>query len=379
MTTIRQLAVLFLVCVAGAACCADRAAAEAYLAGVPTLISGGDFKTIDDLCKRSLAADDTCPLAHFYMALCLDKTNKARDAFKEYQITATLATKERDAALTAKANAAAKRIGAGLMELDALDVKLAEKLQKIAEEAYEAGRFDTAHKAYTSLLVLQPANAKVKEALTKTDKALQEHANPVKTKIAAAMLAETWYNLGVGKKSEAVELAKSLAKKYAETEWGREAAELVERDFAAPKKDEVAQLAQKLKDENAKGTDAKTSATAVASATQTSPKPAAPLGKTDIEALEKAADDETKKLAKDALVAAFDDAHKNGKAFYAKATPGSEGNQENLAKALEMFVKAESLYARIEAEELKTDDLAESAREASMLRYACMKMTILTR
>ena len=48
----------------------------------------------------------------------------------------------------AKANTAAKRIGAGLMELDALEIKLAEKLPKIASEAFDAGRFEVARQAY---------------------------------------------------------------------------------------------------------------------------------------------------------------------------------------------------------------------------------------
>lgn len=360
----------------GVACSADRNSADAYLAGVPGLVTGGDYKTIEDLCKRSLQADDSCPLAHYYMALCLEKSGKAHDAFKEYQNAASLAGKEKDAATVAKATAAVKRIGTGLLEIDALDVKLADKLQKVAAEALETGRLETAKQAFTSMLAIQPESTKAKEGLEKVTLALKEKVDPIKTRIAGAMLVETFYRLGTGKKDEATELAKELSQKYADTESGKEAAGLIERDFAAPKKDEVVLLAQKLKEQNAKPADASKTLVTSSSPPSASAKPVAKNG-VDVEALEKAADDETKKITKDALVAAFADAYKNGKLFYAKATPGSEGNQENLSKALELFVKAESLFARIEIENLKDDEMAENVKEASMLRYACMKMTIL--
>jgi len=377
----RYATFILLVTLASASLAADRTAADAYLAGVPPLVAANEYKTIEDLCKRSLQSDENCPLAHYYIGLCLEKSGKAHDAFKSYQTAAALATKEKDTGLATKATAAAKRLGAGIMEIDALDQKLADKLIKIGTDALDTGRADTAKSAFTSLLAIQPENAKAKDGLEKAVKALKDRSNPIKTKIAAAMLTETWYKIGIGKKDDAVTLAKSLSQKYGDTEWGKEAAGLIERDFAAPKKEEVAELAQKLKDPSAKPpetpkTPGSPSVAAVIPTTAPNAKPKAGL---DVEALSKAADADTLKMPKDGLVTAFVDAHKAGKALYAKATPGVEGNQENLTKALEHFVKAESIFTRIESEKLLDDSVAESAKEVGMLRYACMKMTILAR
>ena len=352
---------------------ADRTAAEAYLAGVPPLVTGGDYKAVEDLCKLSLRADDTCPLAHYYNALCLEKTNKAHDAFKEYQNAAALAAKEKDAGTAAKSTAAAKRIGGGLMEIDALDSKLADKLIKIGAEAIDSGRLETAKQTFATLLVLQPENVKAKEGLEKATKALKEHVNPIKAKIAAAMLSEVWYRVGNNQKSDAVELAKALTQKYTETEWAKEAAGLLDRDFAAPKTEEVASLAQKIKEQNAAPAEAPK-----APGGSGVPPKAVMKSSPNIDAIEKTAAAEVLTLSKDMLMPAFADAYKNGKSFYAKATPGSDGNQENLSKALEQFIRAGSIFARIETENLRDDDISENAKEVAMLRYACMKMTVLT-
>lgn len=368
-------AILSLAVICGTVAGADRVAADAYLAGVPTLIASGDFKAVEDLCKRSLAADDTCPAAHYYMAIALEKSNKPRDAFKEYQTATTLAAKEKDNNIGGKASAAAKKLGAGLMEIDALDQKLADKLQKVAAEATELGRLETARQALTSLLILQPENAKAKEALEKVNKAIQDRGDPVRTKIAAAMLTEMWFKLGTGKRDDAIAMARTLSTRFSDTEWGKEASTLLENNFSVPKREDVAQLSQQLKEQNAKLASAQKTQTPTA-VTTTSPK--AGSGKPDIGALEKTADEEAKKMHKDVLVSAFTDAYQKGKAFYANATPGAEGNQENLSKALEQFIRAESFFARIESEDLKSDELSNSAQEAAMLRYACMKMTILT-
>ena len=374
MATLRYGIILLLIAFSGAAFSADRQAADAYLAGVPALITGSDYKTIEDLCKRSLQADESFPMAHYYMGLCFEKAGKSRDAFKEYQNAAAFAAKEKDSGTAAKASAAAKKLGTGLMEIDALDQKLAERLTKIGAESIDLGRMETAKQTYAALLILQPDNVKAKEGLEKATKWLSEHGNPIKTKIAAAMLTETLYKLGTGKKDEAAELAKTLSQKYSDTEWGKEAAELIDRDFAAPKKEDVALLAQQLKEQIAKPADA---SKAVAVSAPAAGSKAEAKGNWDMDALQKAADVETLKAPKDSLVASFTDAYKNGKALYAKATPGSEGNQENLSKALEQFVKAESIYARLENENLRDDDIAENVKEAAMLRYACIKMTIL--
>jgi len=372
-----RVSMLAFVCLCAVAYAADRVGAEAYLAGVPTLIASGDFKAVEDLCKRSLQSDDTCPSAHYYMGIALEKGGKTRDALKEYQAAISFATKEKNADIIAKATAAGKKLGAGLIEIDAADNRLADKLQKVAAEAQEFGRWETARQALTSLIVLQPDNQKAKEALEKVKKAIAERGDPVRTKIAAAMLAEVWYKLGIQKKDEATEMAKTLSTKYNDTEWGKEAAGMLERDFAPPKKEELAQLSQQLKDQDTKLASSQKTAPSIPVSTQSKTASGARPG--DISAMEKAAEDETKKLAKDGLVTAFNDAYFKGKSFYANATPGAEGNQDNLWKALEQFIRAESLYARIETENLKTDDIAENAREAAMLRYACMKMTILAK
>ncbi len=353
MTTIR-LGLALLVCsLACAALAADRTTADAMLAGVPPLAAAGDYKAIEELCKLSLRSDDTCPLAHFYVGLCLEKTGKAHDAFKEYQNAVAQATKEKDNALATKAGLAAKRIGAGLVEIDALDSKLADKLQKIGAEALESGRIETAKQSFAALIVLQPDNAKAKEGLEKATKYLKEHVSPLRAKIAAAMLAETWYKIGCGQKAEAAELAKSIAQKYAESDFSKEATAAVECDLSTLKKDDIFALAKLITEQNAK---------------------TAAKNVIDIDAIEKAAAAETAKLTKEALVPSFSEAHKGGKAAFEKASPGADATQENLTKALEHFIHAQRIYARIESENIRDDDITENSKEAATLQFVCMKM-----
>ena len=87
--------------------------------------------------------------------------------------------------------------------------------------------------------------------------------------------------------------------------------------------------------------------------------------------------EEAKKLPKDQLVPTFKDAYAKGKESFAKATPGTEGNQKNLHAALEQFIRCEALYMRIEEEKLTTTEVAAMQKQAGMSRYSCMKMTIL--
>ncbi len=380
MLKFQIVTVLWVALIAGGLAAADRTSADAYLVSAPALVKDGNYKTLEDMCKRALQADETCPEAHFNMGLCLEKNGKLREALKEFQNAATVAAKEKDAVLASKATTAAKRVGVGFIELDALDTKLAEKLQKLGDEALEAGQLETARQAYAAVVVLLPENVKAKESLEKTTTAITERGDPVKSKVAAAMLAEVWYKLGIGKRDEATVTAKALSARFNDTEFGSEAAALLERDFAAPKKDEVAKLSLKLKEQNAKILASAKPVTPVGttpSTTDTRPSTESARRGVDVEAVEKAADEDTKKMAKDALVPAFKDAHQKGKSFYSKATPGSAGNQENVAHALEQFIKAESIYQRIESENLSDGDLAAISKESSMLRYGCMKMTIL--
>jgi len=383
---VRFCVLLCVLCCTGAVVAGDRSTADAYLTSVPKSIADGDFKTAENLCTRALEADPTCPSAHFYRAACYEKNNKAKDAYKEYQLAVANATKDKDPVLAAKAATAAKKLGAGLGALDELDTKLAGKLQTLATDALEAGQLETAKQAFSALIALQPDNAKAKEGLDKATKALEEKGDPVRAKVAQAMLSEMWYSLGSGKKDDATELAKRLSNQFKDTEWGKEAAGLLDRDFAAPAKNEVADLAKKLKEQAAKKPAKTAPATVSTTATNVpgtgstgakSPSAAAHPG-VDVEALEKAADVETAKMPKTGLVPAFIAAHDKGKDFYTKATPGSEGNQENVKSALEQFIRCASLYERIDAEKLSTEELAQREKNASMLRYACMKMTILS-
>ena len=234
MNMLRLIALVVIVLASNLAVAADRVTADAMLANVPTLLKENNYKTIEDMCSRALQADNTTPNAHYYMGLVHEKNNKPRDAFKCYQSAALNATKEKDASLAAKASAAAKKLGAGLIELDAIDTKLADKLQKLADEAYEAGQLETARSAFSALVVMLPDNATIKERFEKVTVALQERGDPIKAKIAAAMLAETWYKVGIGKKDEAADQARALSAQYANTEYGKEAAAMLDSSVKTP-------------------------------------------------------------------------------------------------------------------------------------------------
>src|SRR5205814_737746 len=96
MRNVRCLTLVFIFAAANWVYAGDRTSADAYLANVPTLIKSEDYKTIEDLCKRALHADESCPSAHYHLGVCYEKNNKAREAVKEYQMAGTLATKEKD-------------------------------------------------------------------------------------------------------------------------------------------------------------------------------------------------------------------------------------------------------------------------------------------
>src|ERR1700755_3585737 len=110
MFTVRMLVVLCCLCVLSAlvssvVSAADRGSADAYLVSAPNRIKERKYKTLEDMCKRALQSDDTCPNAHFHLGICYEKDNKAREAFKEFQTAANIATKEKDNALASKASA----------------------------------------------------------------------------------------------------------------------------------------------------------------------------------------------------------------------------------------------------------------------------------
>jgi len=361
----------------------DRDTAMALLSTVDAALGKGEHAAAMEICKRALAADAACPTAYFKIGQCQEQMNKPRDAFKSYKIATDLAKKENDPKLQRQANAAAEKLGAGLIQISDADQKLIGKLLPLADDAFDADQFETARSAYTSILTLAPTHDKAREGLDKTEKAIAARGDPVKAKIAAAMLAEVFYRVGSGSKDEAKTKAQELTSRYADTAAGKEAAELLANDFEPPKN-----LTAKLAEAKTQLKEQVRKAAVVAAKAKTSPAPAvtpgvavavaAPPPPVDVDALEKTATDDAKKLTKDQLVPAFKDAFTKGKEAFKLATPGTEGNQKNLHAALEQFIRCEALYMRIEEAKLASADIDAMQKQAGTSRYSCMKMTILS-
>ena len=338
----------------------DREQAKALLTAADALTDPA--KSIE-MCKKALNADETCPQAHFKLAQCLEQMNKPREAFKEYQNAATLAKNENDTTLERKSRLAAEKLGGGLILISAADEKLAAKLLPLADEALAQEQLETARQAYQAVLVVSPTNEKAKTGLEKTQAAIEARGDPVKSKVAAAKLAEVLYDVAVGKKDDAKKMAAEIADHYAGTAAGKDAAQLLENDFGPPKHDEELRVKQIYKDQ-AKVKPSSGSASKIASA------PAV-----DIDAVDRAAFDEAKKLPKDKLIPSLKEAHDKGCESMKNAKPGSEGQQKAVAAALEQFIKCEQIYGLIDD---KTAEVEEMAKDASARRYSCMKMTILS-
>lgn len=355
----------------------DRDKAMALLTGADSLYTAQEYQKASDMCKRALAEDGSCAAAHFKLGQCQEQLRQNKDAFRSYQTASDLAKKESDAVLARKAMSAAEKLGGGAIQITAADMKLIDKLLPLADEAFAEEQLETARSAYSSILALKPTHDKAAAGLEKTEKAIEARGDPVKGRIAAAMLTEVFYNFGIGEKKKATDMAQEISNKHGDTAAGKEAAQLLANNFEPPK-DMSAQLAQAKKQmkeqaEKAKKISAKP---AVGSPAATGPRP--PATGVDVDSMEKIAMDDAKKCAKDALVPTFKDCYTKGKDFYSKATPGSEGNQKNVAGALEQFIRCESFFMRIEDEKLANDDVIQMQKQASMLRYACMKMTILS-
>jgi len=378
---IRMLVCLFalsLLCSTVSVCAGEkRDTAMALLTGADSLITAGDHAKAADMCKRALAEDETCPAAYFKLAQCQEQLSKPRDAFKSYRAAADLAKKENDATLARKATSAAEKLGAGLIQISTADQKLIDKLVPLADEALNDDQFETARQAYQSVLAISPTHEKAKAGLEKAEKAIEERGDPVKAKIAAAMLAEIFYLVGTDKKDEARKMAADVSSRHANTPAGKEAAQLLADNFEAPK-NLNAQLAEAKKElrEIAEKQTKKASAKPVSSvSTSSAPKAA---GLVDVDAMERVAMDDAKKVSKDSLVPTYKETYAKGKDFFAKATPGSEGNQANLRGALENFIRCEALYMRIDEEKLADADIEAMQKQAGTSRYSCMKMTILS-
>jgi tetratricopeptide (TPR) repeat protein len=369
--------VLIVVAVSSAVRAGDRDTAMALCSTVEASLAKGEAASAMEICKRAVAADPACPTAYYKMAQCLEQTNKPRDAFKNYKTAAELAKKENDVKLQRTANMAAEKLGTGLIQISEADQKLIVKLLPLADDAFADEQLETARSAYQAILALQPAHDKAKEGLDKTEKAIAARGDPVKAKIAGAMLAEIYYWVASGDKKKAAEIAEDVKTRHSGTAAGKEASDMLANNFEPPKNlgAEIAAAKAQLKEQAKKA--AKAPKPAVKDPSVSVSMPAAPPP-VDVDALEKTAMDDTKKLPKDQLVPAYKDTFAKGKDFFGKATPGTEGNQKNLHCALEQFIRCEALYMRIEEEKLNTPDVDAMQKQAGTSRYSCMKMTILS-
>ena len=352
----------------------DRDTAAALIASAEKSLKGGDQATAKAMCERALNSDRTFPVAHFTLGQVLEAMNQPRDAIKSYQTAAELAKKENNTALASRALEAAKKLGPGLVEIGQADQKLADRMFMLGEKALADEQLDTAKAAYTAVLALNPNHDKAKENLAQTEKAIEARGDPVKAKIAAAALSEVWYNVSIGKKDEATKLATDLKDRFSDTPAGKESGQLLACNFDLSKsiKDDLAMAKRELAERQKK-----LAARPAAPAKTTDVKGPALANRVDVDGFEKLALEEAKKLPNDRLVAAFQDYVTKGKGFYAKATPGTEGNQQNLALALEQFIRCEAVFLRLDEQNLLSEQIRKDEEQASMLRYACMKMTIL--
>jgi hypothetical protein len=355
----------------------------ALLAAVDVSIQKSEFEAAMKVLDRAKAADPECPAVLFKLGQCQEQMNKPRDAFKNYKLAADLAKKENDMNLSRKAQSAAEKLGQGLLQISEADQKLVVKLLPVADEAFDDEQYETARAAYQSILTVAPAHDKAREGLEKTEKALAARGDPVKAKIAAAMLAEVFYLAGSGKKDDAGKMAQDLVGRHGETAAGKEASGLLARSFAPPANldAELAAAKLQLKEQQQKAVAAAKRAAAVKTTTTTTAPDktyvvAAPP--VDVDALERTAMEDAKKLPKDQLAPAFKDAYAKGTAAFANAKPGTEGNQKNLHAALEQFIRCEALYMRLEEEKLASAEIAQMQKQVGASRYSCMKMTILS-
>lgn len=371
----------------------DRDTAMALLSGAEKPQKDGHYDVAADLCQRAINADNTCGEAFFQLGLCQAKLNRPREAIQSFRKAEELALAANDDALARRAKQDAEKLCPGIFALAQADQRLVQRLLPLAEEALEAGYLDTALDVFTMVLAVTPDHQRAREGAKEARKQLDERGNPIQAKLADAMLQEIWYLVGTAKRDEARKMAQDLGERYPGTSAGKEARELVRNDFGPPRKEDSVALAKQLKSRTRSkppsttfmppekgGATAAISpppekvASSKATATTTTP---ARRCIVDLDALEAAAADEAKKTAKDGLAAAFADALQKGKDFYSKAAPGTEGNQANLAKAVEQFVRAEALFGRLEQEKLVDQDLEKQLQEVSMLKYGCLKMVVL--
>lgn len=385
-TTFLHAAILAAVCICGmplqAADKGDRDQALALLAGADGLLTANDHAKALEIVKRAIAADPSCGAAYYKQGQCLEGLNKPREAFRSYQQGATLAKKDNDAKTAKLADDASKKLGTGLMQISEADKKLATKLLKIGKDALDIEQLETARTAFGAVLTMDPENSEAKAGLGETEKALALRGDPVKGKIAGAMLSEIFYYIATGNKDDARKMAQELSNNHSDTQAGKEASSLLANNFEAPKNmdAELAEAKKQLKERADKAKKIAAAPVSSGPATPTAKRPDPTVGAqtVDVDGMEKKAADEAKGLGKDQLKAKYQEAYKTGTEAFAKAKPGSEGNQKNLAAALENFIRCEALYMRMEDEKLIDDDVKANQKQASMSRYSCMKMSILS-
>jgi tetratricopeptide (TPR) repeat protein len=360
----------------------DREAAKVLLSTAEKNYKDGDYPTAQSMAERAIATDKEFSKAHFVLAQCLESQNKAREAINEYAVAAECARKEKDSISETQATSAAKKLAPGLMDIKQTDQKYADKLSTLAYSAMNDGQLDTAKAAYQTVLALNPTNEEARKNLDDVQRRIEARGDPIKSKIAAAGMSEVYYQLGVGAKDEARKLAHEISHKFADTSFGKDAQHLLDCNFDLSKTIGADIAAAKQEIQQIRMAAVKAPAPVSTPGPNSKPAPVASSTSSqvavDIDAVEKKATDDAKKMAKDKLVSTFGDTFKKGKEFYSKATPGSEGNQKNVASALEQFICCEALYLRIDEEKMITADLEAQEKDASMLRYACMKMTILS-
>ena len=361
---------------------ADRDIAMAVLSSADDLFKKSQFDKALELAQRAADSDNSYAQAFLLIAQCQEQTRKPREAMLNYAKAEALARKADDTQTANKASGLAEKLAPGLKQVSAANLRMIARVLPVAQGALNGGQFETALDAFNVILAADPSHAEAKAGADKAKAAIDAKGNPIKTKIAEAMLAEVWYYIGAGKKEEAGKVAQELAARHPETAAGQEAAQMAANQFKPPAKDEQLALKKLMMEEKARQEKLAASAPPVkepsgSTAGNISARPAPSSHVVDIDALDLKAITETKKLPKDKLVPTFNETFNKGHEFYGKAQPGSEGCQQNLRSALDLFIYCEALNTRIEEEKLSTDDIAANAQQASMLRYGCMKMTIL--
>lgn len=357
---------------------ADRDTALALLSGADNLIKKGSYEKALKMCDRALSHDKTCPKVYLKQGYCYEKLSKIEEAFASYQTAERHAREQKDGLATREARAAIKRMSPGLLLIKESDEKLLASLIPMAEEAYDAGHLGTANRVYAMVLANWPDHAQAKAGVEKCRLALSKRGDPVKGRIAQAMLSEVWYFIGMGSMNEARGMARKLTKRFPEMAPGREAQRLLAADFKAPEKDEVKALAKLLATKaKLEGKGRVLASAGNTNGTRTVSKPARRAFSFDLSEVEDKARKEAGATAKADLVSAFEKAYRSGLAHYRKGKPGAEGNQEHLASALKQFIRCEALFIRAENLDAADERMTANRRQASMLRYACMKMAVL--